>query len=923
MKKYSCTFVHVLACVLLASCVVLPGWAQQPSSTPETSSSAPQKVRTLAGITEYRLHNGLRVLLLPDQSDPKIVVNVVYLVGSRMEGYGETGMAHLLEHMMFKGTPTNPNIPNEMSEHGAQANANTADDRTSYFEIFTPSATNLQWALGLEADRMVHSNIAKKDLDSEMTVVRNEYERDKNSPMGLLYQRVLESAYLWHNYGHPTIGSRSDIENVPIQNLQAFYREYYQPDNAVLIVAGKIDPAKTLQLINQKFGVIQRPTRVLPKLYTVEPPQDGQRTVTLRRVGDTQGVMVAYHIPPASTRDEIAMEVLANVLSDDAAGRLRKQLVDTKLATNASGQVMALHDPGMIIFGATVPKDGNVKAARNALIKTVEGVANDPISETEFTRIHQQMINGYDRMMTNTTSVAMSLPEAIADGDWRLLFWRQEELKKITLQDLQSVAAKYLIPSNRTVGMFIPDAKPVRADIPGVPDIMVMLQNFQYKSSVSAGQQLNPTPANLEKHTTRVTDGDIKMAFLPKQTRGNLVTVVMNFRFGNEHALQGKSAVGRMTASLLSRGTLKHNLVQLQDAMTKLKLQIDVGGGPSSVSVNLRTDREHLPAALRLAAEILQQPSFPQTEFDQLKQRMLTSIDGAKTDPNAIAGNALQRDLAPFPPDNIRYVPTIAENEKEIKSVTLDQVKSFYHQFYGIGEADVAFVGNFDPKAAESEIKELFGNWKTPSPYQRILGIYKPVTQTTQRFETPDKTNSIFFAGTNLEIQTTTPDYPALVLANYIFGGGLLNSRLATRIRQKDGLSYSVGSQLQVSSLEKNGQFVVSAICAPQNEPKVEQDFADELHRALAGGFTAKEVADAKEGYLQSRKVELSSDGSIAGSLVSQLFFGRTFTWDERYDNAVKNLTLEQVDAAMRRYINPNDIVKVAAGDFAKNKSSK
>src|ERR1051326_3519959 len=263
-----------------------------------------EKITSVEGITEYRLQsNGLRILLFPDQSKPTITVNMTYLVGSRLENYGETGMAHLLEHMLFKGSKKHPNVPKELQDHGSRPNGTTWFDRTNYFETFQSSDENLEWALDLESDRMVNSFVAKKDLDSEMTVVRNEYERGENSPMSVLEERVLSTAFLWHNYGKSTIGARSDIENVPIERLQAFYRNYYQPDNAILIIAGKFDEAKTLGLIARYFAPVPKPQRVLQPNYTVEPTQDGERSVTLRRVGEVQGAVVAYHFPPGSHPD--------------------------------------------------------------------------------------------------------------------------------------------------------------------------------------------------------------------------------------------------------------------------------------------------------------------------------------------------------------------------------------------------------------------------------------------------------------------------------------------------------------------------------------------------------------------------------------------------------------------------------------------
>jgi zinc protease len=211
-----------------------------------------------------------------------------------MEGYGETGMAHLLEHLMFKGSAGHPHIPQELTTHGASPNGTTWYDRTNYFETFSASDENLNWALSLESDRMINSFIDNKDLQSEFSVVRNEFESGENNPNRILQERVSATAYLWHNYGKSTIGSKEDIEKVPIENLKAFYKKYYQPDNAVLTVAGKFDEAKTLALVNQYFGPIPRPSRKLQEPYTVEPAQDGERLVELRRTGDLQLVSAAY-----------------------------------------------------------------------------------------------------------------------------------------------------------------------------------------------------------------------------------------------------------------------------------------------------------------------------------------------------------------------------------------------------------------------------------------------------------------------------------------------------------------------------------------------------------------------------------------------------------------------------------------------------
>src|SRR5687767_9111539 len=313
-----------------------------------------QKTHSIEGVTEYRMANGLRVLVLPDPSIDTMTVHIVYLVGSRHEGYGEKGMAHLLEHLLFKGSKRHPNLKEEFTRRGVRWNGTTATDRTNYFETFAAADENLDWALGMEADRMLNSFVSKSDLESEMTVVRNEFEMGENNPGGVLYQRMQQLAFPWHNYGNPIIGQRSDIEKVPIDKLQAFYRTWYQPDNAVLIVAGRFDRSRAVALAGRHFGAIPRPKRVLPSFYTVEPTQDGERRVRLERVGDNHIVMALYRASAGSHPDFPAIDVLANILGDVPAGRLHRGIVQKGLAASAWGAAREMHDPGYLYFGASL-----------------------------------------------------------------------------------------------------------------------------------------------------------------------------------------------------------------------------------------------------------------------------------------------------------------------------------------------------------------------------------------------------------------------------------------------------------------------------------------------------------------------------------------------------------------------------------------
>jgi zinc protease len=884
------------------------------------SQPAPVKVASVEGITEYVLGNGLHVLLFPDQTKPTITVNVTYLVGSRNESYGETGMAHLLEHLMFKGSPNHPNIPQELDSHGARPNGSTGYDRTNYFETFRATDENLKWALELEADRMVHSFIAKKDLDSEMTVVRNEFEEGENDPEAIMVERVLSTAYLWHNYGKSTIGARADIENVPIDRLQAFWRTYYQPDNAYLLVAGRFDESKTLALVNQIFGRIPRPTRVLQTTYTIEPTQDGERSVTLRRVGDVQSVAVAYHVPSGPHPDSAAIDVLGQVLADTPSGRLYKALVETKKATSVSDFFLYLHDPGFLLFQAQVRQESSLDDAEKTMLATIDAIPGNPITKEEVERARAEFLKNIDLTLNSADRVGLEMSEWIGAGDWRLFFLNRDRIKKLTAEDVQRVAVEYLKPSNRTVGLFIPTARPDRAEVPPSPDVATLLKDYKGEAAVAQGEAFDPSPANIESKVTRTTlSNGLQVALLPKKTRGATVVASITLRFGDEKSLRNKSTTADLAADMLMRGTAKHTRQQLKDELDRLKARVGVSGGPTQASVSIETIRENLPAVLRLVAEALREPAFPGNELEQLKQENLASIEQQRSEPDAVASNAYSRHQSPYPKGDVRYVETPDESLASYKAATREDVRSFYGGFYGASNAELALVGDFDPGATLPLLTELLGDWKSPSPFERVPRPYQSVAPVNDSLKTPDKANAFFIAGENLPIGDDDPDYPALVLGNYLLGGGFLNSRLAVRIRQKEGLSYGVGSQLSASPLDKAGSFTAYAIYAPQNAAKLEKAFREEVDRVLKDGYAESEVSEGKSGYLQSRQVSRAQDPALARTLAADLFLKRTLYWDEALEKKIAALTPEEIIAAMRRHLDPGKFTAVKAGDFDKS----
>ncbi len=878
-----------------------------------------QKVTSVEGITEYRLANGLRVLLFPDLSKQTATVNMTYLVGSRHESYGETGMAHLLEHMLFKGTPRHPNIPKELTERGTRPNGTTSFDRTNYFETFAATGDNLRWALDLEADRMVNSFVARKDLDTEMTVVRNEFEMGENNPAAVLQQRVMSTAYLWHNYGNSPIGSRADVENVPIERLQNFYRTWYQPDNAVLMVAGKFDAARTLDLVSEFFAPIPKPTRVLPTFYTVEPAQDGERSVSLRRVSDTQFVMAAYHIPSASHPDAAALDLLTTLLADEPTGRLYKSLVETKQAAGVFAYTGLQYDPGVIVIGAQVRKDATLDAARDSLVKAMDNLASTPITREELERARAQELNQIELSLNSSEQIGLMLSNWMGMGDWRLFFMHRDQMRAVKIEDLNRVTTKYLTPVNRTLGLAYSTDTPSRVDIPAGVDVASLVRDYKGDAGKSEGEAFDPSPANIDARTQRSQlPGSLQLALLAKKTRGGSVHVNLTLRLGDLQSLTGQRAAASLAGAMLMRGTTTRTRTQLNDEFDRLKSRVNVSSTATATTAAAETTRENLPAVVTLLAEVLQKPAFAASEFEIARQERLAALEQQRKEPTVLGQNALQRRLAPYGASDIRSFPTPDETAAETRAVTLEQARDFHRQFIGASVGELAIVGDFDSTAIAALTAKLFQNWKNRKPFTRVPRLYFDLAADQETILTPDKANAFIMAGINLKLRDDEADYPAMALTNYLLGDGFLNSRLAMRLRQQDGFSYDAGSQLQVSSLDTTGTLYCYAILAPQNAARVEAGLREELQRLIKDGFSAAELDAAKPGWLQSRQVSRAQDNELTRALTNSLFLKRTLAWDAALEQKVAALTADQVNAALRRHLSMDKLTVVKAGDFDK-----
>ncbi|MEI2418172.1 pitrilysin family protein [Orrella sp. JC864] len=878
-----------------------------------------EQVAVVEGITEYRLHNGLRVLLAPDQSKPTTTVNMTYLVGSRHESYGQTGMAHLLEHMLFKGTPTVRNALGEFSRRGLQANGSTSSDRTNYFASFAADPETLDWYLGWQADAMVNSLIAREDLDSEMTVVRNEMESGENNPFRILMQKMQAAAYQWHNYGKSTIGARSDVENVDVAQLREFYHRYYQPDNAVLIVAGQFDPQAALQSIARAFGKLPRPERELPPLYTVEPVQDGERAVTLRRTGGTPLVAAMYHIPAAASPDFAAVELAAQILADTPSGRLYREMVPNRLAAATFGFTMDQHDPGLVMFGAQLQPGMPQDKALATLTDTLESVGKNPFTQEELDRARSQWLSAWEQAYSDPEQVGVALSEAIAAGDWRLFFLQRDRVRGATLEQVQQAAETYLLQSNRTQGRYIPTDNPVRTPLLRAPDLGEVFRDYQGDPDFKQAEAFDPTPQNIDSRTERKTlnlpNGEVRLALLPKATRGGRVQAALEINFGDADMLGGQRAVASAVADLLDRGTDKLSRQQIRDRIDQLRADVSFSGGGTTVSVNISAPGENLPELIALALDVVRNASFPQSEVDEYVRQALTSVRSAMTEPTALASRALARHGNPWPRADIRYVPTFEENIKEIESLTRKALVDFHANMYGAGAVRFSAVGDFDPQAAEKALAEGLAGWRRAPAYTRVSNPYREVEPRQFDIDTPDKANAFYIAARPLPLRDTDPDFAPLYLANFLLGTSE-TSRLWTRVREQEGLSYNVRSNLSVSAYEPSATWTVYAIFAPENRKRLESAMSEELARAAREGFTEAEVKDGVAALLNYRRLARAQDSVLASTWLSYLERGRTFAWSADIDRQLQALTAERVNEAVRKYLDPEGFASAVAGDF-------
>ncbi len=895
----------LLLVTLLLVAAVATATAQAPAPAPPRPGPA-----LTAGISETVLPNGLRVLTKEVRSAPVVSFSVWYKVGSRNEHTGITGVSHLLEHMLFKGTQRYRvgEIPRTLFLNGAAFNASTYYDWTNYYA--TVASDRLELAMQIEADRMVNSRIDKADLDSEMTVVRSELEGGENSPGRLLWQAVTATAFMAHPYQWPVIGWRSDVENVPRELLYRYYKTHYGPNNATAVIVGDFDTRKALELVRKHFGAL-KPIPAPAPVYTVEPPQRGDRRVTVERSGSLPMVMVAYKAPAANHPDAYGLDVLAMVLGEGRTSRLYQGLVEKQIASSADAGIPSLRDPFLFYVSATARPGVTPDKVEAALLDEVERVKTTPITADELGRAKSRVEAEFVFQADSVTSQARQIGYWAMVDDWRYLTTYVDRIRALTPDDVQRMAQKYLVADGRTVGHFIPTAGGAPAGAPPKEGSARVEKAKRGERQIPLPSPSKTRPAS--RHVTRFRLANGLSVVVQENPANATFALRSTIPAGGIVEPRDKPGVASLTASMLSRGTEKRNALEFATALENVGASLGASANALATMVTARAQSKDFDLVMDLLAEMLRQPTFPADDLERLKGRVLAGLAQEKTDPDRLAGRAFER--AVYPPGHPLRPETLEQAQQAITATTRDDIERFYRQQYGPDRMILVIAGDVKADRVRQALEARLGVWPRNPDSTPLSTPDVPLQDKAERIaiQVPDRSQTAIVWGHAGGLRRSDPDFYATQIFNLVLGGaGALNSRLGNVIRDDMGLAYTVYSFYDANLYP--GPFEIVLGTNPANAQKAIDAMLAEAKRIRDKGITERERAEAVA-YLTGRfPLRLETNAGVADILWTMEFYTLGPDYIDRYADYYRAVTVAQVNEAVRRHLHPDRATLVLAG---------
>jgi len=893
-----------LAVVLLVAAGLLSGPAR----------AAARLEAQAAGVSAHVLDNGFKIILLPVANAATARVELLVKVGSKQEGYGETGMAHLLEHMLFKGAGRHADLKSALNALGATWNGTTTVERTNFFATVRADPAKVDALIRLEADRFLRPGFAPADLASEMTVVRNELERKDSDPNSLVTRALRRQSYFWHGYGRPTIGARSDIEGAPFAALQAFHRRYYRPDNALLVVSGQIDAARVLALAEAEFGRAARPADPLPGNWTREEARP--QTNRSELFGDAGKVIAAsaWKLPGSKLSQTLAIELASPALCAAAWGKLRREAVEApEAALGMSCHVDAWPDYSLFVARASAGEQADADGLARRMHGQLEKVLRSGLGEAQLERARSKALTALARLGQSHEALAAQLAEAEVAGDWRLFFRRREILAELTLDEVNAALRTWLIDINRSDvllrqcdGCKLPPSPPAPA--------LAELAGRDWPAIAMSGAAL---PASFDELAEQVVSLPLpdagQAALLALQTRGNQAWLSIANDYGNLPALTGRRDACALAGSLLAQGGGGLGRNQFERRLEALQARWTLGLG----GLSLEAPRANIEAALDLLLAAWKSPLLPAAEFESQKRARLAQLRAAQKDPAQLAANAVARRFDNYPAGHPYQTRSLAQAVDAVEKVEMDDVRACLADFGGRSQIRLAMVGDFseaDVAATWARLRELPA---ASQPYQRIGEAAPPLTvdRTPLEFVAAERPNAEVRGVALLPISPDAADYPALKIAISLLGGGS-DSRIRQRLRERAGLAYTAGATLSGGDFGPRSRLTVSSSVASAQAAAALALLQEELAQALAEGFTAAEVERAQAAWQEARTRSLASEGALVGQLLQGMQSGRDFAWQAEFDRRIAALTAAEVTAALRRHLAPAALVwSVARGE--------
>jgi len=872
-------------------------------------------VKESGGIQEYRMtSNGLTVLLKEDHSAPVATFMVTYNVGSRNEAIGYTGSTHLLEHLMFKGsrkfnTDKGNSVFQLLQSLGARMNATTWLDRTNYFE--TVPSEHLETAIEIEADRMRNAYIKEEDRQSEMTVVRNEFERGQNNPFGVLDEHIWATAYMAHPYHHSTIGWKTDIEGVSIERLKQFYDTFYWPNNATATIVGDFEKEEALAMVKKHFGRIMKSRNEIPEVYTEEPEQEGQRRVILKRAGQQGVVGVAHKTPAATHEDAPAFMVLSSILSSGKNSRFYKKITDQGLTTSVFIWDSLFRDPGLFAVYANLTPGTDHKEVEDIIMSEYEEIKQNGVTQEEVDKAKAQLIANTKFRQDGSYMVAGSLNEAIASGDWTLYTTYEEKVAAVTAEDVKSIVERYFLEDLSTVGHFIPKAGGNQTARRG-PSSAKELSQMKQKHFL---EEKNTEEGLL---SSQIEDSEpVKGIRLLTLKRGSgVVTFSGSFLGGDIYAPATNPRIPDVVVSMLDQGTTKSSKFEISSKLENAGARLGFSNGKARVGFSGKALSEDTGLIVSLLAEQLQSPAFSEEELEKTKKRLIT---GYKKSKESTRGNALNSMLKSFYPEGHQNAANDPdESIKNIEKLTADDLKDYHKENYGTGTMVFVAVGDVEHAELSALLKENFGDWQASE-----LSDKKEEKRATRNggktyVTIEDKTSTDFLVGIPLGINRDHPDYRPLFVASYILGGNF-SARLMQTVRVKEGLTYGIRSSMSGFGNDNDGYWYVGGTFAPQLLSKGESSTLREIKKWAKDGVTQEELDITKTTLTGSYRVGFDTTGGLAGGILTAIVDWEDLSYVDNFPDIVNAITLDQVNKAIQKYISVEDLYEVAAGSIDEN----